>query len=184
MIRLIIIVLATAAGLTFGVPIASAASYNQDTLAQFRATVNDVSNRYGTGPVRITIAELGDNEAIAEARYGEITLDASWAMMSPSEFYANTADDFATGYQPAGCGGIQSVAIHEMGHVIDGSRGMVARRAVALAAANGRLGSDLHGYAYEYGSVKPGEAVAVSFQAVECGSATATEQAIYNVLVN
>ena len=88
------------------------------------------------------------------------------------------------GIPARGCDGISATAIHEMGHVIDGRRGMLARRAVAVAVANGQIGSDLHGYAYENGSVKPGEAVAVSFQAVECGSATATEQAIYNVLVS
>jgi hypothetical protein len=165
-------------------PTASAAVINQDSVAQFIATVNYESDRYGTGPVRVYVADLGDDTVIAQTQYGAITVNASYAALSPEEFNASMSGDFASGYEPGGCGGIQAVAIHEFGHVIDQRNGAVTSRIVAQAVNAGQVGNDLHGYAFEGGRINPGEAVAVSFQAVECGSATPTERSIYNLLVS
>jgi hypothetical protein len=165
-------------------PTASAAAViNQDTVAQFIATVNYESDRYGTGYVSVRVGEMDDPRAIAETDGYTITLNTSYAVMSPEQFNANIAEDIATGYQPGGCAGIQAVAIHEMGHVVDEHTGRFAYRSVA-AASPAQVGYNLHGYAFENGKINPGEAVAVSFQAVECGSATPTERSIYNLLVS
>ena len=166
-------------------PAASAAEVNSDTVTQFVAMVNYEAARYGMSPVSVYVNDLGDDTIVAGTQYGAITLNARYAAMTPEQFEADMADDFATGYEPGGCGAIQAVAIHEFGHVIDQRSGAVTRWVVAQAADAGRVGSDLHGYAFdENGNIAAGEAVAVSFQAVECGSATATEVSIYNVLVS
>ena len=67
---------------------------------------------------------------------------------------------------------------------MDQRQGSVNTAIVRRAATNGQVGYDLHGYAFEDGDINPGEAVAVSFQAHECGSATPTEERIYNLLIS
>ena len=174
-----------AAAGTAAAPHASAAAVNDETVSQFVETVNREADRYGLGYVSVTVADLGDDTIIAGTQYGAITLNLSWAVLPPEQFNALVAEDIAVGYEPGGCAGIQAVAVHEVGHVIDQRDGAVARKSVAIAASYGQVGYDLHGYAFdEYGAINPGEAVAVSFQAVECGSATPTEVSIYNVLVS
>jgi len=168
---------------------ASASVYNEDTVAQFIAAIDREEARYGTGHVPVYVQEMNgadDYNAIA-ATYsnGSIVINARYAAMTPEQFNAAVEEDVAAGYQPGGCSGIWDVAIHEMGHVIDNRHGRVARYTLAQAAAAGRVSSNMHGYAFNKdGSVNPGEAIAVSFQAVECGSATMTEQRIYNLLVS
>jgi hypothetical protein len=165
---------------------AASAEVNRDTVALFTAWVNYEADRYGTGPVQVVVQHLDEPLAVAGTdRNGVISLNTDWAVLSPEQFHAELADDMAAGYQPGGCSGIQAAAIHEMGHVIDRRRGQIARMTVTRSDALGQVGHDLHGYAFdENGNLEPGEAVAVSFQAVECGSATPTEQRIYNLLVN
>ena len=164
-------------------PSASAAS-DPDTVMQFSAAVNAEAARFGVAPVQVRIGILGDPNTIAETDgYATITLNSNWASASPDEFNALIAEDVASGFQPGGCVGIQAIAIHEVGHIVDRAHGLITRQAVSRAAYSGQIGS-MHGYAYAGGRVNPAEAVAVSFQAAECGSATPTERAIYNVLVS
>jgi hypothetical protein len=150
-------------------------------VGQFVTAVNQESARYSTGPVSVYVDYISDERVIAQTNGQVITLNSQWAALSPSQFNASIADDIASGFTPGGCGGIQATAIHEMGHVIDRLGGRAARRVVSASASN--IGtSDLHGYAFDEGSLNVGEAVAISFQAVECGSATFTEQQIYDVM--
>lgn len=164
-------------------PTAQAAA-DQDTVAQFVAAVNAEADRWGLSPIQVSVANLGDDSIVAGTQYGVITLNLPYANLSPDQFNASVEDDIAAGYQPGGCGGIQAVAIHEVAHVIDQRNGAYARQVLTRAVAAGQVGTDLHGYAFENGVINPGEAIAVSFQATECGSATATERRIYNLLVS
>jgi hypothetical protein len=166
-------------------PTASATPYyDEDTVAQFVAAVNSEAARYNTGHVPVYVDYLPDNLVMAQTDgNGVITINSQWAALPPERFNALVAEDVAAGYQPGGCAGIQAVAIHEMGHVIDRLGGRAARSAVS-AHAYEIDGNDLHGYAFDGGSLNPGEAVAVSFQAVECGSATNIERHVYDVLVS
>ena len=163
-------------------PSASASGYDQDTVGQFVDTVNAEANRFGTGHVPVYVEYIADSDIIAQSNGSAITFNSQWAALSPYRFNASMAEDVASGFTPGGCGGIQGVAIHEMGHVIDRMGGRAARQAVSQANATGQLGYDLHGYAFDGGSLNAGEAVAVSFQAVECGSATSTERQIYDLM--
>lgn len=182
--RIIALVVTAIASALMLAPTASA-SYNTETVSQFVSMVNAEVAKYGTGPVSVYVDYLG-TEIIAETGYdGTITLNASYAAMSPEQFNEYVADDVASGWMPGGCYGAYAVAIHEMGHIIDNRTGLLARYAVIDAANNGTIGYDMHGYAFDsYGRVNPIEAVAVSFQAAECGTATPTESAIYNALMN
>ena len=162
-------------------PPASAAEINVDTVNQFLAAVQYEAEKYGTGYVSVSTGYFEDDDTIAmTSGYDDhITLNALWAALPPERFNALMIDDVATGYQPGGCTGIAAVAIHEMGHVIDRRTGMNTRLAVAEAGY-----AQIAPYVHSYGQDSPGEAVAVSFQAAECGSATPTEMSIYNVLMD
>jgi hypothetical protein len=165
-------------------PVAHADSYNRETVAQFIATVNATAAKYGTGAIAVRVEHFDDGTTLAQTTDSGIVINSTWAAVSPAQFNAAIAEDVRRRYTPGGCAGIQATAIHEVGHILDRRSGQVARRAVGVAANKGKINNDeLHTYALEGGKLSPGEAVAISFQAVECGSATSTEKNIYNLLV-
>lgn len=158
--------------------------YNRDTVAQFIATVNATAAKYGTGPVAVYVDNIGATENIAQTTEVGITINSYWAAVSPASFNAAIAEDVRVGYTPGGCPGIQATAIHEVGHILDRRSGQRARKALGAAINKGKInGDELHTYALEGGKISPGEAVAISFQAVECGTATSVEQDIYKLLI-
>lgn len=163
--------------------VAPTAAADTSTVALFTYMVQAEAKKYGTGPIPVYVEYITDSTTIAQTDNNGITLNASWARMSPAEFNARIAEDVRVGFTPGGCAGIQATAIHEFGHVLDRRGGRAALQAVA--ASSNRIGrDDLHSYAFDGEKLSPGEAVAISFQAVECGSATPVEQAIYKVLVS
>jgi hypothetical protein len=177
-------VIISAAALALAPTASATPLYNEATVDKFITVINMEAARYGQGHVPVYVDYLSGN-VIAMTQGGAVTLDATYAAMTPEVFDYYMSIDFASGHTPGGCNGIAAVAIHEFAHVIDQRGGSFTRAELTSYVNAGQIGYDMHGYAFNSnGTINPGEAVAVSFQAVECGSATPTETSIYNLLVS
>jgi hypothetical protein len=170
--------LAVAAG--FSAPLASAE--NPDTVNQFTAAVNETAAKYGIGPVEVRVTPLrsGQDRGVAEAYYLEyIALSPEWAAKTPEQFAA----DMNPGH-PEGCPVVRGVGIHEVGHMII-HRGTGGKHdAIKAAIQSGQIPrGEIHSPALtpDGTDIYIPEAAAVSFHAVECGSATPMEQQIYDL---
>lgn len=163
-------------------PLAQAA--DRATAARFTAAVNEMVAKYHLTPIRVSVDKpMIGPDVVAQSDGSSIELSIEYGTMTPAQFNAALAHNMG-GYHPSGCDPIRMAAIHEVGHVIDARKSRKPRKSAAVAVGRGQLGK-LHGAAYDDdGSINPGEALAVSFSAVECGSATPSEVTLYHVLVD
>jgi hypothetical protein len=156
---------------------------NAATMQQFVDAVGVLERKYGTGDIVVATGFIGGYSAYASANANGITVNKFTSTQSPEEIAGRLADDVALGYHRGGCTGPTLIAVHETAHVIDARRGWIGSERLAANAAY--MTGTIAGYSFhEDGSLNPAEAVAEAFQAVECGTANATDFQIYEMLVS
>ncbi len=170
-------------------PVAGArpASFNEEIMAPFAATANEMSAKYGFPSILISVGPVSDPAHVAEVLdNGELRVSEEYATMTVPEFNAQIQDDIDSGFQPAGCDPIREVSLHEVGHVIDTRAHWAPRKALMdLTAVNPLPVEGLNGQALRPdGTLDPTEALAVAFAAVECGSVNPTYLQIHGMLLN
>lgn len=160
---------------------------NSATAARFSAVVNEMTVKYRLAPTPVlTDMPMDAPDWVVQTRgdASRIELSARYGAMTPSQVDAAMAHNIG-GYHPGGCSALRMLAIHEVGHVIDIRRNRKPRMVVGSAVKSGKISDDLHGAAFNAdGSVNPAEALATALAAVECGTATPTEHALYRILVS
>jgi hypothetical protein len=156
---------------------------NVVTMQQIADVVYYVENKYATGDIPITTAVIGDRTLVAQANGAGIVVN-KWASTStPEQLNAELSDDIASGLHNAGCSPVAAYAIHEAAHVIDFRRGLIGTKRLIANAPH--MSGSIARYSFNAdGSLNALEAVASSFQAVECGSATPADFQIYEMLVS
>ena len=97
-------------------------------------------------------------------------------------FNALMASDIGAGFHPAlgRCTPAEFLAYHESAHIIDRTRELAPRIAMAVRYGE-RSDLDLSGYSFRGGVLNLGEALAEAFAATLCGSANPTEREIYTL---
>ena len=172
---------ASVAGLVLA-PNASAA--NSETLAEFTNAVNEMAAKYSLAPIPVKPdAQMTSGGHVAAAREGQyIDLSQRWGALPPAQFNTEV-NTMAKG----GCSAIRGTAIHEVGHIVEARNGFQARNELNAAASRGEiqiLQNEVDPRSLEAdGTLNENEALAYAFQSVECGSATPSEQKIYDILV-
>jgi hypothetical protein len=155
---------------------------NVATMQQFVDAVGILERKYGIGDIVVTTGFIGGPDVFAGANADGIIVNKFTSTQPPEKIADQLVDDVAMGYHRGGCTGPTLVAVHETAHVIDARRGYIGR--ARLAAAAPYMTGSIAGYSFNAdGSLNPAEAVAEAFQAVECGSATAVDYQIYEMLV-
>jgi hypothetical protein len=171
---------AAAAGFVLA-PNASVA--NPETLAHVTGVVNEMAAKYGLAPITVVPdVQLRHPDLLATAvGTDHINLSQRWGALPPDQFNAENPKD-----AEGGCAPLRTIAIHEVGHIIEARKGYKPRNDLNAAASRGEIMDDgLDRRSFEPdGTLSENEALAYAFQAVECGSATPNEQKIYDILVN
>ncbi|MCG7607104.1 hypothetical protein [Mycobacterium sp. CnD-18-1] len=150
----------------------------------FTSAVNNVAKKFPeVRGITVTSQYLGPGVyAVAGGRRIALNdLYASSSLTVNLMFQYDVQEGFHP--QPGRCSAGEFLAYHEAAHIIDQAKGTVPRMEVAVTYGRGEF-LTLSGYSfYRDGGLNPGEALAEAFASVLCNGGNASEQALYDILV-
>lgn len=150
-------------------------------MSEIAAAINRVAAEYSE--VRgITVTEVDIMPGVYAYASGRLIAFNRLYTPSVDVFNALMASDIGAGFHPAlgRCTPAEFLAYHESAHIIDRTRELAPRIAMAVRYGE-RSDLDLSGYSFRGGVLNLGEALAEAFAATLCGSANPTEREIYTL---